>query len=223
VLCAYGDATTNLRDESVRTLVRRFSELADLELRGLLDELAADARGTLTEEGVPESDQVVTYSADLRYHGQGFEIPVALDLADFAGATDGDREGMTALGRAFDVEHERLFSFVLDAEHELVTVRATANAPRPEITAPQLNPGGEDPGDALRTRAPIWVEGEQVEAGVYDREKLRAGNVVTGPAVITEMDSTTLVLRDHAATVHPSGSLLIRPTDSIRTSPNEED
>ncbi len=48
-------------------------------------------------------------------------------------------------------------------------------------------------------------------AGVYDRSKLLAGNVVTGPAVITEMDSTTLVLPGHAATVHTSASLLIRP------------
>jgi N-methylhydantoinase A len=59
----------------------------------------------------------------------------------------------------------------------------------------------------------IWSDGGLVDADVYDRSLLKAGNVVTGPAVITEMDSTTLVLRDHAATVHPSGSLLIRPVD----------
>jgi N-methylhydantoinase A len=52
---------------------------------------------------------------------------------------------------------------------------------------------------------------------VYDRDRLLAGNVVPGPAVIAEMDSTTLVLPDHAATVHPSGSLLIRPLDSTDT------
>ena len=47
-----------------------------------------------------------------------------------------------------------------------------------------------------------------------DRALLRAGNVVEGPAIVTEMDSTTLVLPGHAATVHPSGSLLIRPLAS---------
>jgi N-methylhydantoinase A len=55
-------------------------------------------------------------------------------------------------------------------------------------------------------------------AGIYDRALLRAGNVVTGPAIITEMDSTTLVLPGHAATVHRSGSLLIRPVDHLRES-----
>ena len=48
---------------------------------------------------------------------------------------------------------------------------------------------------------------------VYDRAKLRAGDVVPGPAIVTEMDSTTLVLPGHAATVHRSGCLLIRPVD----------
>ena len=209
VLCAYGDATTSLRDEAVRTLVRRFSELTDDGLREILDELAASARGTLTAEGVPEDDLRVTYSADLRYHGQGFEIPVPVDIDAF----DGSGGGLAALGKAFDTEHDRLFSFVLDAEHELVTLRATADAPRPDVGSVELEDGGADPSPARVQQHQIWSDGGLVDADVYDRALLKAGNVVTGPAVITEMDSTTLVLRDHAATVHPSGSLLIRPVD----------
>ena len=210
VLCAYGDATTNLRDESVRTLVRRFGELTDDSLRAILEELADAARATLSAEGVAETDQRVVYSADLRYHGQGFEIPVTIDLESF----DGQGAGLDALRRAFDAEHERLFSFVLDGEHELVTVRATAHGPRPEVSAPELESGGEDPEDAVVARHQIWVDGGVVEAAVLDRARLRAGNVVTGPAIVTEMDSTTLVLPGHAATVHPSGSMLIRPLES---------
>ena len=55
------------------------------------------------------------------------------------------------------------------------------------------------------------VGGEFVPAGVYDRARLRAGDLVRGPAIVTEMDSTTLVLPGHQATVHASGSLLITP------------
>ena len=210
VLCAYGDATTSLRDEAVRTLVRRFAELTDDALRAILDDLAASARGTLTAEGVPEDDLRVSYSADLRYHGQGFEIPVSVDIDAFDGGGGG---GLEALGKAFDTEHDRLFSFVLDAEHELVTLRATADAPRPDVGSVELEDGGRDASPARVQQHQIWSDGGLVDADVYDRSLLKAGNVVTGPAVITEMDSTTLVLRDHAATVHPSGSLLIRPVD----------
>jgi N-methylhydantoinase A len=210
VLCAYGDATTNLRDESVRTLVRRFGEMTDEGLHELLTELATSARATLTEQGLAEQDLDVVYSADLRYHGQGFEIPVTIDIDTF----DGNGAGLAALREAFDAEHERLFSFVLDAEHELVTVRATANGPRPQVAAPEVESGEGDPSGAFLERHTIWVEGSEVEASVYERERLRAGNVVVGPAIVTEMDSTTLVLPAHAATVHPSGSLLIRPVDT---------
>jgi len=63
------------------------------------------------------------------------------------------------------------------------------------------------------TSHPIHVGGEQVSAEVYDRARLRAGDVLRGPAIVTEMDSTTLVLPGHAATVHASGSLLINPLE----------
>jgi N-methylhydantoinase A len=190
--------------------VRRFSELSDDSLKEILTELADNARSTLTGEGVPEDQQRVIYSADLRYHGQGFEIPVTIDLDAF----DGDGGGLDSLSKAFDAEHHQLFSFVLDAEHELVTVRATANGPKPDVAAAKVEAGGEDAGDALVTKHDIWVDGAEIQANIYDRGLLKAGNVVAGPAIVTEMDSTTLVLPGHAATVHPSGSLLIRPLES---------
>lgn len=210
VLCAYGDATTSLRDESVRTMIRRFSELDDTSFREVIEELTARAKTSLLEAGLGEDELTATYSADLRYHGQGFEIPVQIDLDAF----DGTGAGIDSLRAAFDTEHERLFSFLLSNEHELVTVRATVTGPRPEVAAPQVEEGGEDPSAAVVGTQQIWFEGAHHEAQVLDRGLLRAGNVVTGPAIVTEMDSTTLVLPGHAASVHPSGSLLIRPIAS---------
>jgi len=211
VLCAYGDATTSLRDESVRTLVRGFNSLTDDVLLGILKGLATSARASLIAEGIPEADHMLVYSADLRYHGQGFEIPVVIDIDIF----DGQGRGLNALRAAFDAEHERLFSFLLNKnEHELVTVRATASGPRPDVASPKLPEGGADPAAALRMTTEIWVDGKLVEAKVYDRAHLKANNVITGPAIVTEMDSTTLILPEHAATVHASGSLLIRPINN---------
>lgn len=210
VLCALGDATTGLRDEAVRTLVRPFSDLTDDTLREILDELAAAARVSLDKEGVATSDQQVTYAADVRYHGQGFEIPVGIDIDAF----DGEGAGLDSMRATFDAEHERLFSFLLSNEQELVTVRATASGPRPDFAAATLEVGDADCSAARVSDHEIWVDGAMVEAAIYDRVLLRAGNVVQGAAVITEMDSTTLILPGYAATVHSSGSLLIRPTNA---------
>jgi N-methylhydantoinase A len=84
-----------------------------------------------------------------------------------------------------------------------------------------LEKGEGDARAALVTSHPIHVGGEQVTANVYDRARLRAGDVVEGPAIVTEMDSTTLVLPGHAAEVHPSGSLLINPVGAERPVPQQ--
>jgi N-methylhydantoinase A len=207
VLCALGDATTSRRDESARTVLRRFAQLTGEELAQILRELADEAGQRLADQGLPREDQTVTYQVDVRYHGQGFEIPVDVDAAWL----DDPGGALARLGETFDAEHSRLFSFLLDVDHELVNARATVTGPRPDVTPVHLEQGDGDPAGALVTSHPIHVESRQVTANVYDRGKLRAGDVITGPAIVTEMDSTTLVLPGHAATVHPSGSLLINP------------
>ncbi|MFC5382580.1 hydantoinase/oxoprolinase family protein [Aquipuribacter nitratireducens] len=218
VLCAYGDATTSLRDEAARTYIRQFPETSDDDLRAALEELAASARATLRAEGLDDADVTVGYSADLRYHGQGFEIPVTIDLDAF----DGEGAGLASLAERFDAEHQRLFGFLLRNAHEVVTLRASATGPRPAVAAETLPEGG-DPSAAKVADHDIWVEGGRVSAGVYDRARLGAGAVVAGPAVITEMDSTTLVLPGHEARVHPSGSLLLTPVGHAPTHESTED
>jgi N-methylhydantoinase A len=210
VLCAYGDATTMVRDEAARTYIRRFGAISDDELLSLLHELADAAAATVEAQGVPRDAQTVSYHVDLRYHGQGFEItvPAAQD------AFDGNGGGLATLAAAFDAEHNRLFSFLLDGnEHELVSARATVSGPRPSVGTIHLPEGEADPSAARAGTTRIWVDGEHADAAVYDRDRLAAGNVIPGPAIVTEMDSTTLILPGHAATVHASGSLLIRPTE----------
>jgi N-methylhydantoinase A len=208
VLCALGDATTSLRDESARTVLRRFGELTGAEFTAVLRELAAEAGRRLTEQGLDPARQTVGYSVDVRYHGQGFEIPVDVDAAWLD-----DPAALDRLASGFDAEHSRLFGFLLEVDHELVNARATVTGPRPDVAPVALEQGDGDPAGALVDTHPVYFPGGEVTAQVYDRARLRAGDVVTGPAIVTEMDSTTLVLPGHAALVHASGSLLINPSE----------
>jgi N-methylhydantoinase A len=203
VLCALGDATTSKRAESARTVLRRFADLPGGELSTVLGELAAEAGARLAEQGVDTGDQTVTFQVDVRYHGQGFEIPIEVPTLD------GDP--LAALAADFDVEHERLFSFLLGTDHELVNARATVSGPRPSVASVTLSDSDRPP-TPIDTH-PVHMSGASVDAHVYDRTTLRAGDVISGPAIVVEMDSTTLVLPGHAATVHPSGSLLITPSE----------
>ena len=209
VLCALGDATTSARDESARTCLRRFADLTGGELAGILRDLSSAASGRLTGQGIPENEQQVSYQVDVRYFGQGFDIPVDVDPAWL----DDPDQALRIIGERFDAEHERLFSFVLPVDHELVNARASVSGPRPNVTPTVLEPGTGDPAAARTGQAHIWVEGGWQDAARYDRTLLKAGDVLPGPAIVTEMDSTTLVLPGHVATVDNSGSLLIRPAE----------
>nr|WP_255643704.1 hydantoinase/oxoprolinase family protein [Actinoplanes polyasparticus] len=199
VLCALGDATTSARDESARTVLRKLGDLSAAELATIFGELAESAAQRLADQGIARDRQTITYSADVRFVGQGNELPVSFELAD----------GPKGLAAKFDAEHERLFSFTLPVDHELVNARASVTGERPKVAPVQLGPGEGEPERSGRTR--IYVGGEFVEADLYDRLKLRAGDVISGPAIVTEMDSTTLVLPGHIATTHAGGSLLITP------------
>ena len=208
VLCAYGDATTRLRNEASRTFVRRFSETSKDEVKGLLEELAGRAAVDLDAEGVSKRDQTVSFQVDVRYHGQGFDIPIDADIEDI------ENVGLAPIAEAFDEAHTRLFTFSLDAEHEFVNLRAIVLGQAAEVQAPELAAGETDASDARDSVTSIWVRGAEIEAQVYDRLKLRSGNRIAGPAIVTEMDSTTLVLPGHVAEVDRLGNLIINPENS---------
>ncbi|HUY20633.1 MAG TPA: hydantoinase/oxoprolinase family protein [Candidatus Binataceae bacterium] len=205
VLCAYGDATTRTRNEAARTFIRRFSESSNDEVRRMLEELAETAAAALDLEGVPRAEQSTVYQVDVRYHGQGFEVPVAVDIESFAG------DGMAAVGRNFDAIHHRLFTFSLEVEHEFVNLRAIVQG-RPPLVRPNLIAAGDaDPSAARLGETPVWIGGGAMNAGLYERSRLRAGNRVAGPAIVVEFDSTTLILPNCAGEVDRFGNLLVRP------------
>jgi N-methylhydantoinase A len=201
VLCAYGDATTRLRNEAARTFIRRFSETSDEEVIAILRELVDEAAQQLD---APESETTTRFQVDVRYHGQGFEVPVEITLDDFA---------LDRVGAEFDGIHEQLFTFALDAEHELVNLRAVVLGREATVSAEEITAGGSDPTGAAAGTTTIWVDDADATATLYERNRLQAGNRIAGPAIITEMDSTTLILPGHTGEIDQFGNIMIRPTE----------
>ncbi|MEM7704889.1 MAG: hydantoinase/oxoprolinase family protein [Pseudomonadota bacterium] len=207
VLCAYGDATTRVRDEASRTFIRRFSQTSTEEVAGIFEDLATTAAQTLVDEGVPEDEQVAGYEVDIRYQGQGLLLTISVDLDELR------KTGLEAIGKRFDDQHEQLFTFALDAEQEVVNLRAVVQGKSAEVKAMTLDEGGTDPSDAVIGKETIHVEGTDQEANIYDRSKLKAGNQIAGPAIVMEMDSTTLILPGHTGSVDKVGMILINPNE----------
>lgn len=206
VLCAYGDATTRLRDEASQTVVTRLADTRDAEVRTRLAALREQAAGSLEAEGVGRKHQSVSYEVDIRYVGQGMKLTIALTPEEL------EADGIAGAVERFDREHEQLFTFALDAEHELVGLRAVVQGEERRFVDAS-NEAGEKTVEAGARLADtrVFAEGEWHEALILDRARLKPGNRIDGPAIITEMDSTTLVLPAHVATVDSVGNLVIRP------------
>lgn len=205
VLCAYGDATTRVKDEASRSLIKGFSRVGDSEVVAILEGLTRQVSESLEKQDIPADHQTITWQADVRYQGQALLL-----TQDVSPDALRDR-GLGLLKEAFDAEHEQLFSFSLDEEHELVNLRAIARAPRPNITEREWAAQATELADAITGESAIYFDGADHNATLYDREKLCPGQVVPGPAIVTEMDSTTVVFPGYQAGVDKVGNLLIEP------------
>lgn len=205
VLCALGDATTRMRAEAARSYAQPMPEADVAEVLAAMQEMAAVVREELMRDGIAEDEITVEFEADVRYSGQAFEVPMPVTLEEL------QAEGLGPLEKAFDAEHRRLFTFNMDAERELVNLRAVALSAVQEIASVPIERGDGNPARARIRDHRIWADGDFHDAVIYDRSLLRAGDVIPGPAIVCEMDSTTLVLPAHAATVDDHGVILIRP------------
>ena len=205
VLCALGDATTRMRTETARSFSRLAGGTDAEELAALLDEMAAQTRAELAADGVPEESIVSQFEIDVRYAGQAFEVPLTIDQATL-------REGgLAAITARFDEEHRRLFTFNMDTPHEIVNLRAVALGEAPDLPAAELAKGDGSPAAAKIRDHTLWMDGREQAAVIYDRAKLRRGDTIPGPAIVTEMDATTLIESGCVATVDRVGNLLINP------------
>jgi N-methylhydantoinase A len=203
VLCAYGDATTAVQDEASRTYVAKAVDLTPEQLMADLEELRQRAAVSLNADGIPEDKQEVTYQADLRYVGQAFQITM-----DFT-ADDLLEKGLSLLTDRFDQEHEQLFTFALGKDHELVMIRAIVQARSRSIKEVEFGRRGASLEECKIHDSQFYYEGKNYPIGIYDRSLLHEGMLVEGPAIVSEMDSTTVILPGYRGTVDGIGNLLI--------------
>ncbi|MFQ5904173.1 MAG: hydantoinase/oxoprolinase family protein, partial [Candidatus Binatia bacterium] len=205
VLSALGNLCSDFRNEFARTFVRRLDELRDGELNGVLRSLGEEAQHWLTREGIGADRQEILYHVDVRYYRQGLEISLEVDPADLSD------DGVAELASRFGESHERLYRFKLDTPCEVVNVRAVGVGRTRRLELPQVAEGPKDLSEAVVEVRRIYHGGRFLEAPVYDRSRLGYGNRLPGPAIVTEMDSTSLILPEHVGEVDTVGNLLIRP------------
>jgi N-methylhydantoinase A len=202
-----GALTGDLRRDFVRTVGASVERVAMSRLRDLATELQGRAAAELAER-VDEMD----VAADMKYAGQLHETMVPLTGVAFA------EEDRARLRRLFLDEHRRLYGYAIEEEGvDLVNLRVVARRRFPTIPDPSGERGGEDPGSAhVGERCVHFPEYGTQPTPIFDRERLRPGNRVEGPAVVEEYDSTTVVPPGQTCRVDQLLQLEITPAGAAR-------
>lgn len=205
VLCAYGDATTQVQDEAARTYLTMSEDLSDDQLIADLHALQLRAGESLIADGIPAEDHDITYQADLRYAGQAFQITVDFTEEELKA------QGLALITDQFDAEHEQLFTFKLEDGHEILMIRAVAKARTQAIAEVTRTATDTTLADCIIHHSQFYYAGAWHDAAIVDRNQLHEGIQVPGPAIVSEMDSTTVILPGYVAQVDVVGNLLINP------------
>jgi N-methylhydantoinase A len=200
ILCAMGLLLTDLRADFA---VTRLAVLASAALGGVrnafrdLDVMAAE---WFAAEAIADSNRRTARTVDMRYAGQNYELPIPLPDGDIGPAT------LRALAERFADAHRRMYGFAAEEDPvQLVTFRVEASGVVPKATFKAQANAGSDASPAIIGSRALWMSetGGFVACPVYDRDRLRAGTRFSGPAIVEQMDATTIVPLGWAARVEP--------------------
>jgi len=206
ILCAMGLLQADLRADFATTRLMALSSPAIDEVNAIIGELRGRCEGWFAEAAIGADARRITLSVDMRYAGQNYELAVPLPAGLITEATV---EGLAA---GFAAAHQQLYGFVAEDEPmQLITFRAEAIGIVPKADLRPTAEAGLDPGAAEVGRRHVWLRERAalVSCPIYDREKLVAGNRVEGPAIVEQMDATTLIVPGAAATVDRYLNLLL--------------
>jgi len=205
VTSALGLLMADLRDDLVRTVLRSSDNVDPGDLSARYAKMEAEALERMRREGLEAGSVALVRMADVRYLGQGFELEVPVASGELTTAE------LSSIYERFHDSHFRLYGYdQRDSLLEVVNLRVTsvARLPRPRFEAATLD-GSRNPTTAMTGKRDVYFHIEQVPSDIYDRKKLRPGDVVEGPAIVEQLDSTTVVWPGQVASVDPYSNLIL--------------
>jgi N-methylhydantoinase A len=205
---ALGLLTTDVKHEFSRTRIMRGDSADSAAINKIFSSMEEAGGKLLRKEGIPAERISFLREIEMRYKGQSSELAVIC-----RGGTL-NAESLARLCAQFHKEYERAYGRGYPAEIvELVNYRVTAVGAIPSPPVRKISHSGVTAGQAQKGERPVYFHESNgfTKTSVYDRYKLEAGHHITGPAVVEEMDSNTLIHPHFQADVDGFGNLLISP------------
>lgn len=203
VYSAMGLVMSDVKHDYIRSRMTLLSQTQESAVNAVFAELAADARADLREEGFGDDRIRIEPALDLRYAGQGYEItlPCSFPLPD---------GGLATLRAEFDATHNTMFGHTAPEEPvEIVSWRLRGVGAVPPVEFRTYRPEGAPLAAALRETRKARFDGQTFDCPVYQREKLDVGLIFTGPAVIDQLDCTTVVFPGQTARIDEYRNVII--------------
>ncbi|MBP1884105.1 hydantoinase/oxoprolinase family protein [Sinorhizobium mexicanum] len=194
--------------EAVRSAYSRLSRFEAKAITATISDLIGEAT-SFVRSGAPDADPDLECTAYMRYVGQGWEVPVTIEVREYV---DGDGALFRAL---FDEQYERFFGRVIDGlDVEIVSwsLRATS-----KVTPPQrIGKTAKGVAATIRGRREIFdvQEGSFQNASIVSRHDMKPGDWVVGPAVITERETSTIITASREVVMQADGCLLVRAKEA---------
>ncbi|MBY5619062.1 hydantoinase/oxoprolinase family protein [Rhizobium leguminosarum] len=205
-LCALGLLLTDLRSDFAISRLMKVDERAVEPMISGFQALEAQAGAWFDQEDIEARRRVVNRTADMRYVGQNYELQVSVPAGTVGPAT------LAALVKGFEQAHLQRFGFVAEGEAiQIVTLRLEAAGVVNKAELASLPDAGRSSDGAIIGSRQVYMDEAKdfLPCPVYAREKLKPGNRIAGPAIVEQMDTTTVILPDMQATVDPYLNLIL--------------
>ncbi|MCR9072007.1 MAG: hydantoinase/oxoprolinase family protein [Alphaproteobacteria bacterium] len=206
ILCAQGLVVSDLKEDFVATARLSLTDANRAAIDAAVAPLAASARAWFETEGIAPARRRLRLSIDLRYIGQNFELLVPTD------ETDGSDPALPEIGelkRRFFEAHEKTYGhYTADDPIETVNLRLTAIGEADRIPPPAAE-GDNNRHPKPTTHRAVWFEGAEHHTPVYDRAALAPGHRFVGPAIVDQLDATTVVHPGDTVSVDAALNLII--------------
>ena len=206
ICCALGLLLTDLRADFATTRLMLAEDGVVADVAAIYEGLEKQADHWFAEEQVKPGDRQLKRIVDMRYHGQNYEIAIDLPPGPVT------RASIAALKAGFAEAHTRLYGYAAEEEPvQMVTFRAAAIGAVPKAAFRPQPDAGPDASAAIVGERKVWFPEAEgfVVCPVYDRDKLKSGNHIKGPAIIEQMDATTVMLPGMHGVVEPYLNLIL--------------
>ena len=206
ILSALGVAIADVIKDYSRTVMLRGADLDRTRIEEEFQGMEGQARTEMAGEELELDKMFTSRFLDVRYVGQSFELTVEYP-------SHITRSDLSKIIRdSFYKAHLRRFGYADRNEPvEVVNLRLKLKVPMEKPTVEEQTAGRADPVAALIGQTTVIFQQGAIASALYQREQLFCGNRIAGPALVIQMDSTTVVPPGWGGAVDTFGNLLLEP------------